>query len=113
MTRQKIIDGLKIENTSWYDTLTDVEFLGRLYDRTSLPSDDIGLRKPPATSGNTASIMTIGTMIGFTAQAVLATAEMESIVALNLGMRVGPLVPRSPSSTSSQPRTTPRQSFEG
>lgn len=39
-TRQKIIDGLKIENTCWYGTLSDVEFLGRLYDLTSLPSDD-------------------------------------------------------------------------
>ncbi|MBS0234241.1 MAG: abortive infection family protein [Proteobacteria bacterium] len=39
-TRQKIIDGLKIEKTHWSGTLGDVEFLGRLYDLSALPSED-------------------------------------------------------------------------
>ena len=40
-TRQKIIDGLRIEKTNWSGALGDVEFLGRLYDLVSLPSGDL------------------------------------------------------------------------
>ncbi|RAI35906.1 hypothetical protein CH340_04660 [Rhodoplanes serenus] len=39
-TRQKIIDGLRIEKTNWSGTLGDVEFLGRLYDLAKMPSGD-------------------------------------------------------------------------
>ena len=39
-TRQKILDGLMIEKVNWSGTLGDVDFLGRLYDLTALPSDD-------------------------------------------------------------------------
>lgn len=39
-TRQNIIDGLKIDQVAWSGRLEDVEFLQRLYDLESLPSND-------------------------------------------------------------------------
>lgn len=38
--RQNIVDGLKLENVAWFGALDDVEFLSRLYDLKSLPSND-------------------------------------------------------------------------
>jgi len=37
---RNIIDGLKIENVSWFGKLDDVEFLQRIFDLESLPSHD-------------------------------------------------------------------------
>jgi hypothetical protein len=39
-TRQNIFDGLKIDQVAWSGRLEDVEFLQRLYDLKSLPSND-------------------------------------------------------------------------
>ncbi len=39
-TRQNIIDCLKIEGVSWMGALEDIEFLQRIYDLESLPSND-------------------------------------------------------------------------
>ena len=39
-TRQNIIDGLKIDRVAWSGRLEEVEFLQRLYDLESLPSND-------------------------------------------------------------------------
>ncbi|MCY3614177.1 MAG: abortive infection family protein [Bacteroidetes bacterium] len=39
-TRQNIIDCLRIEQVAWMGTLDDVEFLQRIYDLESLPSND-------------------------------------------------------------------------
>lgn len=38
--RQNIVDGLKLERVAWFGTLDDVEFLSRLYNLKSLPSND-------------------------------------------------------------------------
>lgn len=38
--RMNIVDGLRLENTSWRGQLDDVEFLSRLYDLEKLPSHD-------------------------------------------------------------------------
>jgi hypothetical protein len=40
VTRQNIIDGLKIDQVVWNGRLEEVEFLQRLYDLESLPSHD-------------------------------------------------------------------------
>lgn len=40
VTRQNIIDGLKLEAVQWHGRLNDVEFLGRLFDLETLPSHD-------------------------------------------------------------------------
>lgn len=40
VTRQNIIDGLKIDHVAWSGRLGEVEFLGRLYDLEALPSRD-------------------------------------------------------------------------
>jgi hypothetical protein len=39
-TRTNIIDHFRIEQTHWQGTLNDVEFLGRIFDLTELPSFD-------------------------------------------------------------------------
>ncbi|MBX8573820.1 abortive infection family protein [Pseudomonas cichorii] len=38
--RQNILDGLRLDNVNWYGQLDDIEFLGRLYDLTKMPSTD-------------------------------------------------------------------------
>lgn len=38
--RKNIFDGMRLENASWFGSLGDVEFLGRLYDLENLPSTD-------------------------------------------------------------------------
>uniref|UniRef100_UPI0030F59B3B abortive infection family protein n=1 Tax=uncultured Acidovorax sp. TaxID=158751 RepID=UPI0030F59B3B len=38
--RQNIVDGLRLERVAWFGTLDDVEFLSRLYNLKSLPSND-------------------------------------------------------------------------
>lgn len=38
--RQDIIDGLKLEGIKWFGRMDDVEFLGRIFDLTALPSTD-------------------------------------------------------------------------
>ena len=40
VTRQNIIDGLKIDNVVWSGRLEDVEFLQRIYDLETMPSTD-------------------------------------------------------------------------
>jgi hypothetical protein len=40
VTRQNIIDGLRLDNVTWSGRLGDVEFLQRLYDLQTLPSTD-------------------------------------------------------------------------
>lgn len=49
VTRQNILDGLKIDNVVWSGTLGEVEFLERLYDLRSLPSYD---RRFPDAAGD-------------------------------------------------------------
>ena len=38
--RRNIFDGLKLDGVSWSGRLNDVEFLGRIFDLQSLPSED-------------------------------------------------------------------------
>jgi hypothetical protein len=40
ITRQNIFDGLRIENVVWSGRLTEIEFLRRIYELGSMPSDD-------------------------------------------------------------------------
>lgn len=40
VVRGNILDGLRIDNVSWFGKLGDVEFLQRIYDLTKLPSRD-------------------------------------------------------------------------
>lgn len=40
ITRQNIFDGLRIENVVWSGRLTEIEFLKRIYELGSMPSDD-------------------------------------------------------------------------
>lgn len=40
VTRQNILDGMRIDNVVWSGRLEEVEFLARLYDLKSLPSND-------------------------------------------------------------------------
>lgn len=40
VTRQNVIDGLKLEAVKWQGRLNDVEFLGRLFDLEAMPSHD-------------------------------------------------------------------------
>ncbi|MCL4461584.1 MAG: abortive infection family protein [Nitrospirae bacterium] len=40
LTRQNVIDGLKIDNVSWNGRLNEVEFLQRLFDLEHIPSND-------------------------------------------------------------------------
>ncbi len=39
-TRRNILDGFSIARISWYGNVNQVDFLGRLYDLSSLPSFD-------------------------------------------------------------------------
>lgn len=39
-TRQNILDGLRIDGIAWSGVLDDVEFLGRIFDLSSMPSSD-------------------------------------------------------------------------
>lgn len=41
VTRQNIVDGLRIDNVIWSGRLEEVEFLERIYDLQSLPSFDV------------------------------------------------------------------------
>ena len=40
VTRQNIIDNLKLDSVQWQGRLNDVEFLGRLFDLEAMPSND-------------------------------------------------------------------------
>lgn len=48
VTRQNIIDGLKIDEVAWSGRLDEVEFLQRLYDLESLPSYDTRFKNAAA-----------------------------------------------------------------
>lgn len=39
-TRREILDGLRIEKVDWYGVMDEVEFLGRIFDLSKMPSTD-------------------------------------------------------------------------